>query len=409
MLKFFEIVKRMDFRLELLKNRNFKLFLLGHFLSFTGSWINNTALQWLIYRLTNSSFYLGLANFLSSFPIILLGFFTGFFIDRWNRKNLFSWILFFSILPPLGLGLSLQFGVLTFEKIAFFVFFAGCLAAFDVPLRQVIISDIVPLKTLTQALSLQSISFNIARMIGPVIAGWFIARDYFSICFYLNAMSFIPFFIFMKWFIHFPEKRGLSKKENLWASLKEAFFYLKKKVYLFKVICAVASFTFFGVSLLVLLPIVVHKGLGGGAREFALASSFIGIGAILGAVSVIFKKSLKNKPFHLFLATLILGTGLAGISLVKSFYLLLFFCLLTGFSFTNFIPVANSFIQEECDPGIRGRIMSFFSMSFLGIYPFGNLTVGFLGAHLSYHFLIPIYVILLLFLNSVFLLKNKGF
>ncbi len=389
-------------------NKNFVLFLLGHFLSFTGTWINNTALQWLIYKVTHSSFYLGLTNFLSSFPIILLGFFTGFFIDKYNHKELFTSVLFLSVLPPLGMGLCMQIGALTFSKIAFFVFFAGCLSAFDVPLRQVIISDIVPLNFLTQALSLQSLSFNIARMIGPMIAGWFIARNSFSTCFYLNALSFVPFLFFMKYFINLPETKKISpaKKFSFFSSLKEAFMYVRKKLYLLKVIVAVSIFTFFGASLLVLLPLIVHQGLKGGAKEFALASSSIGMGAILGALSVTFRKVFKDKRFHLFLANVILATGLFGLSLVKSLFFLLAFCLLIGFSFTNFIPIANSFLQEECSPEMRGRIVSFFSMSFLGIYPFGTLTAGFLGAHISYHLLIPLYVGILLSLNTFFLLKK---
>ncbi len=395
------------FKVEAFNYRDFCLFLLGHFISFTGVWISNTALQWLIYKLTKSPFSLGLINFLSSIPILFLSFLTGVFIDRFDRKKLFAGILFFSAIPPLLIGLGLQFNLLHFPEIALLVFLSGCFSAFNVPLRQVIISDIIPIVILTQALSLQSISFNIARMVGPLISGWFISKDSFSICFYLNALAFLIYFVIVRFFIKNAGFKREKVKEGIFSSFKETLVYLKRHKRLLRVIISVSVFTFFGPSLVVLFPVIIHEGLGGGGKEFSLAFSAIGVGAILGAILVIIKKSVKNKPFHMFFAIFLLGIGLMGISLARSFFIIEIFALFVGFAFTNFIPIANSFLQEETEPHFRGRIISFFSMAFLGVYPFGNLTAGFLAKHIKYYYLIPVYVFLLVSINFFLLLKGN--
>ena len=406
-----------NFRLSLslednpLKIKDFRFFIIGHFVSFTGSWIQNTAQIWLVYELTWSALYLGIFNFLSSFPTIIFTFISGILIDLFDRRKLLSLIAFFSIFPPLILGILTQFKLVTFWQVTFLAFLSGCLSAIDVPLRQVFISEIVPMEFLTKALSFQALSFNTARMLGPFFAGLIISYGSLYQCFYINALSFIPFFIFLTFFIKTTEQKEIKKieKGEIKRSYKEVYEFLKREKKILNVIISTANFTVFGATAIILLPIIVHKIHGKGGKEFAFLSSILGLGAIFGATLVIFGKPISDKIKHLFKTTIILSLGLLGLNLIKNWYFTLFFCFIIGFSFTNFFPVANSYLQENTPDHLRGRIISLFTLAFLGMHPIGSFIAGFLANKIGLHSTLSLYVIFLLLFNIYFLyLKSKS-
>lgn len=391
-----------------LKIKNFRFFILGHFLSFTGSWIQNAAQVWLVYELTWSSLYLGIFSFLSSFPTIILTFISGILIDLFDRKKLLSMIAFFSIFPPLMLGILTQLKLITFWQITFLAFLSGCLSALDTPLRQVFISEIVPMRVLTKAISFQSLSFNTARILGPFFAGLIISYGNLYQCFYINALSFIPFFIFLTFFIKTEKKREVKKieKGEIKGSYKEIYEFLKREKKILNIIFSTATFTVFGASVMVLLPVIVHQIHGKGGKEFAFLSSILGLGAIFGASSVIFRKPIENEIKHLFKATIILSLGLLGLNFIKNWYATLFFCFLIGFSFTNFFPVANSYLQENTPDYLRGRIISLFILAFLGMQPVGSFLAGFLASKMGLQITLFLYTLFLLSLNTYLLVFN---
>ncbi|MFN3406889.1 MAG: MFS transporter, partial [Caldimicrobium sp.] len=170
--------------------KNFQFFLLGHFISFTGSWIQTTALHWLIYKIRNSTADLGLFVFLTSFPTIFLTLLSGFLIDRFDKKRFLQVLLFFALFPPLIMMILVSWGYYNFWTFLILTFLSSGIAAIDMPLRQVFISEIVPSFYLTKALSLQAISFNSARMLGPALAGYLLQHFSTAYCFFLNALSF---------------------------------------------------------------------------------------------------------------------------------------------------------------------------------------------------------------------------
>jgi len=391
-----------------LKIKNFKFFIIGHFISFTGSWVQSTAQIWLVYELTWSALYLGIFNFLSSFPTIILTFISGVLTDLFDRRKMLSIIAFFSIFPPLILGILTQFKLITFWQVTFLAFLSGCFSAIDTPLRQVFISEIVPMRFLTKALSFQALSFHTARMLGPFFAGVIISYGTLYQCFYINALSFIPFFIFLTFFIKTQKQVEIKKigREEIKRSYKEVYNFLKKEKKILNVIFSVANFTVFGAAVMILLPIIVHKIYGKGGKEFAFLSSVLGLGAIFGASSVIFRKPISDQIKHLFKTTIILSLGLLGLNLIKNWYFTLIFCFIIGFSFTNFFPVANSYLQENTPDHLRGRIISLFTLAFLGMHPVGSFIAGFLANKIGVHATLSLYITLLLFLNA-FLLGFK--
>jgi len=390
--------------------KNFRLFLTGHFISFVGTWIQQVAIVWLVYEITGSSLFLGVFSFFNAFPMMLFSFLGGFVIDSFDRRKLLATVVLLGMIPPLILGILTNLGKISFPLLTFFGFLCGCFSAIDTPLRQVFISEIVPIKILVKAISFQSLSFNTARMIGPLIAGFLLAAHKPYLCFYINSLSFLPLFLFLVFFIK-PSTRSqpleTKGKKNLRTSLKEAVSYLKEHSNLLLILCVVAVFTFFGPSLMVLLPVIVKKVYHGGGKEYGFVSSVIGIGAIFGALSVIFRKDIQDKIKNLKRALILFSFAIVMIGLNKSWILTLACFVLIGFSFTNFFPVANSYVQENTPKHLRGRVVSLFVSAFLGIYPIGNLFTGFLAEHLPVVSILIFYSVLALSLGLYLLTLAK--
>lgn len=385
--------------------KNFRLFILGHFLSFTGSWIQTTALHWLIYNFRQSTSDLGFFVFLTTFPTIFITFFSGFLIDRFNKKRFLKLLLSLSILPPFFMGILIHWGYFNFWIFSLLSFFSTVLASIDMPLRQVFISEIVPPIYLTKALSLQALSFNLARILGPAIAGYLMYKFPLMLCFFLNALSFLPLLIFLKFIKPIIKKEKSLEKIHLITEVKNFFQFLKKDKKIILILIILANFTFFATSIIILLPMFVDKVLHSSAKDFAYLSSGIGIGAILGALSVYLFKELRRKVYYLYIAHLFWILGMLCFILGKSFKLFYLGVLLVGFSFTNFFPVVNAYLQERTPLEFRGKVMSLFSIAFLSMAPLGQSIMGFLAGFLPYKILLLIMITSLALLNSIFLLK----
>lgn len=383
-----------------IKIKNFRYFILGHFISFTGSWTYNTAIVWLVYELTRSSFYLGIFSLFNSLPTFVFSFLAGLIIDRFDRKKLLTWVVFLGIWPSVFLGFITQEGRLNFWLVVWINMVAVSLASVDTPLRQVFISEIVPANSLTKAISFQALSFNTARMVGPFLAGLIIAYGQVYQCFYFNALSYLPFLLFLLFFIKYQKSYHIDfeNKKNFIEAFKEVFTLFRKQQALPAVLGMVFSFTFFGASILILFPIIVDKLFGGGGKEFGQLSSMVGIGAILGSVYIILGK-VKNKLSKLWSSTCIFALGALGMVWSKIWWLTLFCCLLLGFSFTNFYPIANSYLQENTPTEIRGRVISFFTFSFLGVHPLGSFLAGVLAEKVGLGWLVSFYVLSLVLVN----------
>jgi MFS family permease len=392
-----------------LKYKGFRLFITGHFLSFTGSWIQNTALQWIIYNLHHSTGELGLFNFLTTFPTIFVTLLAGFIIDRFNRKRLLQLLLILALFPPLVLGILLHFGIYLFWAFVILSFLASVLSSIDMPLRQVFISEIVPPQYLTRALSLQASSFNSARMLGPALAGFIMQIFPMSICFFINFISYLPLFIFTFWIKTSEDFSRKSEKFNIIKESKHFLKFLTENLEFSLILLLTASFTFFATSIIILLPMLTFKILQGSAKEFALLSSGVGIGAIMGAFFLFLKKEIPSKIFHLLKAHAFWLTGLLILIFAHTFPIYFISVMLIGFSFTNFYPVVNSFLQERSPSESRGKVMSLFSVAFLGMAPLGQISIGYMVEILNYKVLMMVWIFLIFIINMpiLFILKNK--
>lgn len=387
--------------------RDFRFFIVGHFISFTGSWIQTTALHWLIYDLNKSSYELGLYSLITNLPGVLATLLAGFLIDRFPTVRLFQTILGLSLIPPLIFVFLLEMKIYNFWIFLIPGLLASILSSIDMPLRQVLIGEIVPQRYLTQALSLQAFSFNSARMLGPLIAG--IILSYSTVlCFWVNFLSFLPFLTFTL-FIRGNDKP--KKKKTYFSINREVTEFLRLLVNrseLLLLLLLVASFTFWATSIIILLPMIVHENLNGSSREFAILSSAVGIGAILGALLVFFTRKVDVELNQLYRAHLLWVAGILGLIFAQSFPIYYISLVLTGMAFTHFYPVANSLIQRRSDSEHKGKVMSLFTVAFIGVAPLGQFFIGFLSEHLELKVLLIVVSVLLIMTNVTLLgLLNK--
>jgi len=358
-----------------LKIKEFRAYWIGQIISLSGTWMQQIAQSWLVYVLTKSAFYLGLISFLASFPALLFTLFGGVIADRYPRRNILIVTQCLSCLPAVILGILIHLNVINIWHIAAASFILGVATAFDMPARQAFITEIVSHEMITTAVAMQSISFNIARIAGPVLAGFIVTHLGFYMCFYLNALSFIPLIlILLNIKPDFP--LSVSEKPSFRKSLKEGFRFLLKNEQILYTICAVVIFTLFGLSFMTILPIIAGEVLNVGAKGFGIIVSSIGAGSLLAGILIALKKDIKEKLNHIFRASLLFPVAIFGIAFFNEFYITISFAFIIGFALVNFFIVSNSFIQHQTEQRLRGRVMSFFAFVFLGFTPIGNLLAG---------------------------------
>lgn len=385
-----------------LKIKEFRAYWIGQIISLSGTWMQQIAQSWLVYVLTKSAFYLGLISFLASFPALLFTLFGGVIADRYPRRNILIVTQCLSCLPAVILGILIHLNVINIWHIAAASFILGVATAFDMPARQAFITEIVSHEMITTAVAMQSISFNIARIAGPVFAGFIVTHLSFYMCFYLNALSFIPLILIL---LSIKPDFPLSASENssFRKSLKEGFRFLLKNEQILYTICAVGIFTLFGLSFMTILPIIAGEVLNVGAKGFGIIVSSIGAGSLLAGILIALKKDIKEKLNHIFRASLLFPVAIFGIAFFNEFYITISFAFIIGFALVNFFIVSNSFIQHQTEQRLRGRIMSFFAFVFLGFTPIGNLLAGILVDRFGVNPVLELYSLICLAGGIIFL------
>lgn len=384
-----------------LKIKEFRAYWIGQIISLSGTWMQQIAQSWLIYVLTKSAFYLGLISFLSSFPTLLFTLFGGVIADKYPRRNILIATQTFSALPAVVIGVLIQLNLVNIWHIAVASFILGVATAFDMPARQAFVTEIVYQDMITSAIAMQSISFNIARIVGPMLAGFVVTHLNFHMCFYLNALSFVPLIIILLSIkLDFVVSSShISFKE----SLKEGLQFIVKSRQILYIICSVGIFTLFGLSFMTILPIIAGEILKAEAKGFSMIVSSVGAGSLLSGIFIALKRDIKQKLNHIFGASILFPVGLLGIAFSNNIHLTMFFAFLLGVAFVNFFTVSNSFIQNQTEQKLRGRVMSFFGFVFLGFTPIGNLLIGTLVDRLGVKTVLEIYSLTCLAGGIIFL------
>jgi MFS family permease len=374
---------RLKLIVRALSHRNYRLFFGGQSISLIGTWLTQIATSWLVYRLSNSAFLLGVVGFVSQIPIFLLTPFAGVLVDRWNRHRTLVITQTLSMVQSLALAILTLTGVVTVWQIIILSIFQGLINAFDVPTRQSFVVEMVDKREdLGSAIALNSSMFNSARLLGPSIAGILIAAFGEGVCFLIDGISYlgvIAALLAMKITLRKIE----SDRADVLQGLKEGFAYAFGFAPIRAILLLLGLVGLAGMPYMILMPVFAAEVLHGGAHTFGFLMGASGAGAVAGAIYLASRRSVRGLGRIISLASGIFGVGLITFSLSREFWLSLLLMLLTGLGMMVQVASSNTFLQTIVDDDKRGRIMSFYTMAFIGMSPFGSLLAGLLASKIG--------------------------
>jgi MFS family permease len=367
--------------LRTLRFRNYRLFFGGQGISLTGTWMQQVAMSWLVYRLTDSELMLGLVSFAGRIPIFLLTPFMGVLADRWNRHRILVFTQTLSMVQAFILSfLVVAHLVQVWHLIALSVLL-GVINALDIPSRQAFIADMVEdREDLGNAIALNSSLVNGARLVGPSVGGLLIAAVGEGMCFLLNALSYLAVIIALL-AMRIKPKPAQSQQRQMLTDLIEGAKYVFGFAPMRAILILVSVVSVMGMPYVVLMPVfardIFHRGPHG--LGFLMAAS--GAGALAGAIYLAARQGVRGLNRMIVLACLLFGAGLIAFSVSPWFGLSLGVLFVAGFGMMVQLASSNTVLQTLVDEDKRGRLMSFYAMSFMGMAPFGSLLAGGL-AHL---------------------------
>lgn len=358
-----------------LKVRNFRLYWFGMLVSLIGTWIQATAQTWLVFRLTNSAFLLGLVGFLTTVPIFLLSLFAGVAADRMNKKNILLFTQSSFMVLAFILATLTHTKLITVWHIMVIAVLNGIVMAFDAPTRQAVILELVGREHLLNAVALNSAAFNSSRAIGPALAGIFIAAIGMSGCFYINAVSFLAVILALL-LIRFNNGAKKNMKNLLMHDLAEGLTFMRTNRTILLLILIVGATSLFGVSYGILMPIFADEVLKVGVKGLGMLMSAAGLGALVAALVLAHLGKLRHKGRFLITSGFIFSSALIIFALSTNYALSLLALVFIGWSSVTAISLINTVLQELTPDEFRGRVMSVFMLTFAGFMPFGNLMAG---------------------------------
>ena len=359
-----------------LYHRNYRLFFGGQGISLIGTWMQQIAMSWLVYRMTSSAFLLGLIGFSSQICSFFFSPFAGVISDRWNRHHILIVTQSLAMIQASILAFLTLTGMIAVHHLIVLSLFLGLVNAFDMPTRQAFVVEMVERReNLGNAIALNSFLFNGARLVGPSIAGLLISILGEGMCFLLNAFSFLAVIIAllaMKMTYHKRE----AEKTHVLQGFKEGFIYAFGFPPIRTILFFLSWLSLVATANTTLLPIFARDILHGDARTYGFLMAAIGVGAIIGAIFLAARKSVLGLGRIIAIASGIFGVGLISFSLSHALWLSLSLLLLAGFGMMVDMASSNTILQTMVDDDKRGRVMSLYVMAFMGMAPFGSLAGG---------------------------------
>lgn len=358
------------------KSRNYRLYFTGQSISLIGTWMQKTAVSWVIYSLTHSKFMLGLSLFASMFPSFIFSFIGGVTADRYNRYRVLLITQIASMIQAVLITLLIVSGNYTVWEILALSFILGLINAFDVPARQSLVNELIEdKKDLANALALNSSMVNLSRLIGPALAGLILEKYGDVFCFGLNALSFIAV-IASVLMMRLPQLKSQPRDKNILQDIKDGWSYLAHAKSIRFIITMLAFISLFVLPFSTLIPVYAKDIFKGTAKTFGIIDSMIGLGAFGGALFLASLKPGRNLNKILGINTLLFGAGLILFSHMHYYPLALICAMLAGFGMMSQITISNTLIQTTVDPAMRGRMISIYAMAFFGMQPLGGLLIG---------------------------------
>jgi MFS family permease len=370
-----EAQSTLRFGLRSLRHRNYRLFFSGQSLSLIGTWMTQVATSWLIYRMTNSAWLLGFVGFAGQIPAFFIVPFAGVWVDRWDRLRILKITQTLSMLESFALAVLVFSGHANVWGITLLTMFQGIVNAVDMPARQTFLVDMVADRAdLPNAIALNSSMVNSARLIGPTIAGIVIAIAGEGACFLIDGFSYLAVIgslLMMK------TTRSIGREhKNVWSELKDGFQYVYRFTPVRSILTLLIALNVLGVPYSVLLPVFASDILHGGPHTLGFLTGAAGLGALISAITLAMRRTIVGLGKVIAITSLFFGFSLALFGLSHWVWLSLPLMVVTGFTMMQQMSASNTILQTIVDESKRGRVMSFYTMSFIGVAPFGSLLVG---------------------------------
>jgi MFS family permease len=398
----------LPYSLRALSSSNFRRYYTGQAVSMIGTWVQSVALMWLAYRLSGSTYFTGLVGFLQSVPHLFLGPFAGVLGDRISRRKMLITVLSLLAIQSTLLAVLTGTGLITMTQLAALALFAGFCNAFETPTRQSIFVQLIDRREdLPNAIALNSILMNGTRLIGPSIGGLLIAMFDETVCFALNAVSYLAVLIaLMRLTIHAGPVRAPT---HPLADLAEGWRYAMGLLPVRRMLFTLGAVSFSISPYATLMPAMVVQSFGGGAKLVGLFIGAVGLGAFISGVSLARRPSVRGLGRWIPLAAIIAGLGAMGFGLSSNVYLSVLLMMMAGFGMFMTGACCNTILQTVVAEEMRSRVMSYYTMFFIGIAPFGHYTAGWLAEHIGVRLTFVATGALSLTAGLVFLAQMKTF
>lgn len=365
-----------------LRHRNFRLFFGGQFISLIGTWMQSVAQGWLVLKLTNSALMLGVVSFAGYLPVLLVALFAGVVVDHADRRRLIVATQVLLMLSALILSALTWAGVVRVEHVVILAAVNGLVTAFDMPARQTFVVEMVGREDLPNAIALNSMVFNGARVVGPAVAGVLISVIGIAGCFFINGLSYIAVIVCLL------EMELVARElprigSAMFLRLREGFDYIWHHRASFYLLLLIALNAGFGMQYSVLIPVFARDVLHGGPRAYGFLLAAQGVGALLGAFVLASSGTPRGLRQNLIFGLWGSAAGIFVFGFSSWMWLSLLSQMLIGAGLLNYMAASNTMLQLFVSDELRGRVMSMYTLSFIGLAPIGSLEVGFIGERVS--------------------------
>jgi len=362
-----------------LRHRNFRLFWIGQCISLIGTWMQNIGQAWLVLQLTQSAFKLSMVSSIQFLPMMIFALFAGTLVDKFPRRRILLFTQTSLMILAVILACLTYFQVVQYWHLLLLALLLGIVNTIDMPTRQSFFVEMVGKEDLMNAIALNSSIFNLARIVGPAVAGFLISLVGIAMCFYINALSFLAVIVGL-WLMDTPVKvvpqGGTGSIRKIFADIGEGLSYIGKNEIILQPLLLLAVISTFVMNFNVLIPVFAKQDLGQNAAGFGLLMTFMGIGSFLAAIHLAARS--KKGPKISFLISGAVGMSLSMILLgfEHNFAIACATLLIMGFCAITFTASVNSTIQMHTEDHMRGRVMSVFSLVFGGMVPIGSFYAG---------------------------------
>jgi predicted MFS family arabinose efflux permease len=385
--------------------RDFRVMWMGACTSSIGTWMQNIAQAWLVFEISKSPFLLGLDAFLGNIPIFLFSLLGGVIADRMDRRHLLVGSQYVQMASAFLLTGLILAGWIQVWHILALSFVTGVAQSFGGPAYQALVPMLVDREDLPNAIALNSIQFNLARVIGPVLGGLALAHLGAAWCFGLNGLSFVaPIISLFALHVRFKPDR---KSESILESMKQGFFFIRKQGTMEALIALAFLMTALGIPMITFLPVFAKDIFKGGPATFTMFLTSSGAGSVAGALLVAAMGNIRNKGRVALTMLIFLGGAIAGFALSPSLILSCFLLFLSGAALMSVFAMISSLVQLIVSDDMRGRVMSVYNVAFRGGMPMGNLITGWLVPIFTAPRVLAVNGLLLLLLGVYFLLVQR--